>query len=130
MEEARAQQERLPLPDEPVEARAEWRAFIEDDPEEGLRRVNEGRPLSDLLWEEWGEELATAGMDRERFVGITRGYADEVRLWVMGERVWAHCVAGLRGRLLRRLPRKDKGQETVAFATERNLAGSAPGGSV
>lgn len=101
----------LILPPEPAESRAEARAFIEETPEEGMRLVNAGNPLADLLWEEWGEELADAGMDRERFLEITRGYAGEVRLWVMGERVWEHCVAGLKGRILRRLPDERHEQE-------------------
>jgi len=101
----------LVLPDEPREQRAEARALIEDSPEKGMRLVNAGHPLADLLWEEWGAELIGAGMDRERFLKITRGYAGEIRLWVMGERPWDHCVAGLAGRLRRRLPRKDERQE-------------------
>jgi len=101
----------LDLPEEPTELRAETRALIENSPEEGIRLVNEGHPLADLLWEEWGAKLVGAGMDREGFVRITRGYAGEIRLWVMGERTWDHCVAGLAGRVLRRLPRRGEKQE-------------------
>jgi hypothetical protein len=43
-------------------------------------------------------------MDYDRFAEISRGYAGEFRLWVVGERPWDHCAAGLAGRLLRRLP--------------------------
>ena len=39
-----------------------------------------------------------------RFLEISRSYAGEFRLWVVGERPWNHCAAGLAGRLLRRLP--------------------------
>ncbi|MDQ4063504.1 MAG: hypothetical protein M3122_06365, partial [Actinomycetota bacterium] len=74
------------------------------------RLIRAGYPLAELLWEEWGAELLEAGMKRERFDEITRGYAGEIRLWVMGERPWNHCVAGLAGRVLRRLPRQDKNQ--------------------
>ncbi len=102
--------ERLILPDEPRELRAETRALLEEDPEEGARVINTGRPLAELLWEEWDAELLEAGMQRERFDEITRGYAGEIRLWVVGERPWEHCVAGLAGRVLRRLPRQDKNQ--------------------
>ncbi len=101
----------LPRPPEPAELRAETRALIEDSPEEGIRLVNEGYPLTDLLWEEWGVELEEAGMGYERFLQITRGYAGEIRLWVMGERPWEHCVSGLAGRVLRRLPNKNRNQE-------------------
>ena len=110
----------LPSPPEPTDLRAETRALIEDSPEEGISLVNAGHPLADLLWEEWGEELEGAGMGYERFLQITRGYAGEIRLWVMGERPWDHCVAGLAGRLLRRLPDKRREQEpALACSGER-----------
>ena len=35
---------------------------------------------------------------------IARGYSGELRLWVVGERPWDQCVAGLAGRVRRRLP--------------------------
>ena len=103
----------LTLPDEPVQLRAETRALIEDSPEEGIRLVNAGHPLADLLWKEWGAKLEEAGMDRERFLQVIRGYAGEIRLWVMGERPWEHCITGLAGRVLRRLPRQNREQEPV-----------------
>jgi hypothetical protein len=43
-------------------------------------------------------------MGHDRFIEISRGYADELRLWVVGERPWDHCAAGLAGRVQRRLP--------------------------
>ena len=43
-------------------------------------------------------------MGHDRFLQISRGYADELRLWVVGERPWDHCAAGLAGRVQRRLP--------------------------
>ena len=103
--------ERLIPLEEPLKPRAETRALIEDSPEEGMRLVNAGQPLAELLWEEWGAALCEAGMDRERFVEIARGYSGEIRLWAMGERPWDHCVAGLAGRVLRRLPRRDEKPE-------------------
>jgi hypothetical protein len=103
--------EELPLPPEPAELRAETRALIENSPEEGIRLVNDARFIADLLWEEWGAELEGACMGYERFLQITRGYAGEIWLWVMGERPWDQCVAGLAGRLLRRLPRRGEKQE-------------------
>jgi hypothetical protein len=102
----------LPLPPEPAELRAETRALVEDSPGEGIRLINEARFLADLLWMEWAEKLEGADMGYERFLQIARGYADEIRLWVVGERPWDHCVAGLAGRTLRRLP--DKGREQGA----------------
>lgn len=94
----------LPLPDEPTDLKDETRAFLEDSPEEGSRLIAEAAFVSDLLWEEWGTELEGAGMGHDRFMQISRSYAGELRLWVVGERPWDHCAAGLRGRLLRRLP--------------------------
>jgi hypothetical protein len=92
------------LPDEPEGLRADTRALIEESPEEGSRVVGDARFLADPLWREWGEGLEDAGMGYERFLSIARGYAAELRLWVVGERPWDHCVAGLAGRVWRRLP--------------------------
>ncbi len=104
---------KLVLPDEPAELRAETRMLIEESPEEGIRLVNAGHPLADLLWKEWGAELEGAGMGYERFLQITRGYAGEIWLWVMGERPWDHCISGLAGRVRRRLPRQNREQEST-----------------
>ncbi len=81
-----------------------------------MRLVEAGQPLADLLWEEWGEELEGAGMDRERFHEIAASYSGEIWLWAMGERPWEHCVAGLAGRVLRRLPRRCEEQELAGTA--------------
>jgi hypothetical protein len=94
----------LPLPEEPTELRAETRGLLEYSPEEGARIINDGAFVSDLLWQEWGEGLRGAGMQHGRFREIACGYAGELRLWVVGERPWDHCVAGLAGRVWRRLP--------------------------
>ena len=95
---------RLPLPEEPAELKAETRALLEESPEEGSRLIADATFVSDLLWEEWRADLEGAGMGHDRFLEISRSYAGELRLWVVGERPWDHCAAGLRGRLLRRLP--------------------------
>ncbi len=109
---------KLAPPDEPLESRAEARALLEEDPEEGMRLVRAGYPLADLLWKEWGEELKEACMDRERYGQIVRSYSDELRLWVMGERIWEHCVAGLAGRLRRRVPRRSGSNEPTLVCSE------------
>ena len=96
---------KLSIPPEPVELRARTRALLEDSPEEGARVVHDARFVADPLWDGWGGKLRDAGVDYERFLGISRGYAGELRLWVVGERPWEHCAAGLAGRVLRRLPR-------------------------
>jgi hypothetical protein len=96
--------ERLSLPDEPTRLKAETRALLEESPGEGSRLIADAAFVSDLLWKEWGTELEDVGMDYDRFLEVSRGYAGEFRLWVVGERPWNHCAAGLAGRLLRRLP--------------------------
>jgi hypothetical protein len=97
-------QKSLPLREEPVELRAETRALLEESPEEGSRLIGEAAFVADLLWADWGGLLEPAGMPYDRFLQISRGYADELRLWVVGERPWDHCAAGLAGRVQRRLP--------------------------
>jgi hypothetical protein len=97
----------LPVPDEPKDLKMETRALLEESPEEGSRVVEDATFVADLLWEEWGEDLEEAGMDHERFLEVSRGYAAEFRLWVVGERPWNHCAAGLAGRSLRRLPARE-----------------------
>ena len=96
----------LPLPEEPVELRTETRALLEDWPEDGARVIDDATFVAHPLWDQWGEDLEGAGMVRDRFVEIARGYSGELRLWVVGERPWDHCVAGLAGRVWRRLPRR------------------------
>ena len=97
-------QKSLPLRKEPVELRAETRALLEESPEEGSRLIGDAAFVADLLWEDWRGTLERQGMGRDRFLEIARGYADELRLWVVGERPWDHCASGLAGRVQRRLP--------------------------
>ena len=100
----REAQRTLPLPEEPTRLRAETRALLEDSPKEGTRLINDAAFVSDLFWQEWGAGLLGVGMGQDRFREIARGYAGELRLWVVGERPWDHCAAGLAGRVSRRLP--------------------------
>jgi hypothetical protein len=95
---------RLSVPVEPVEIKARTRTLLEDSPEEGSRVIAEAAFVSDLLWEKWGADLEGAGMGYDRFLEISRSYAGEFRFWIVGERPWDHCAAGLAGRLVRRLP--------------------------
>ena len=94
----------LPLPEEPADLRAKTRALLEDGPEEGARVIGDAAFVADLLWQEWREELEDAGMSHDHFLEIARSYSGELRLWVVGERPWDHCAAGLAGRVRRRLP--------------------------
>jgi hypothetical protein len=95
------------LPGQPAQLRAEMRALLEERPEEGARVLSDARFVADLLWDEWRGDLEAAGMSRDRFLEVARGYSDELRLWVLGERPWDHCAAGLAGRVRRRLPVPD-----------------------
>ena len=97
----------LPVPDEPEDLKSETRALLEESPEDGGRVVEDATFVADLLWEEWRVDLEGAGMAHDRFLEISRGYAAEFRLWVVGERPWNHCAAGLAGRALRRLPARE-----------------------
>ena len=94
----------LAIPPEPVRLRARTRALAEQDPAEGLARVADGRWLAGPLWRLWGPELRAAGLTRAAFGRIVACYGRELWLWVMGERTWAQCAAGLAGRVRRRLP--------------------------
>lgn len=105
--------EGLPVPEEPVELRDETRSLLEDSPEEGARVVGGADFVADLLWNEWSGTLEASGMGHDRFVEIARGYSGELRLWVVGERPWDHCVAGLAGRARRRLPARKTIQAEV-----------------
>ena len=94
----------LPMPPEPLELRADTRALLEETPEDGMKIINDARFVAEPLWEEWGDALEEAGMSYETFLTIARSYAGELRLWVVGERIWEHCAAGFAGRVTRRLP--------------------------
>ena len=94
---------RLEQPDEPVEMRnglrdallegADWREGFSSDICIGV-----------FLWERWRPALEPVGMDRESFVDVVIGCGRELWLWLMGERPWDQFVAGLAGRVSRRLP--------------------------
>jgi hypothetical protein len=101
---------RLSVPDEPTDLKTRIRVLLEDSPEEGGRVIADAAFVSDLLWEEWKSDLEGAGMGYDRFLEILQSYTGELRFWVVGERPWDHCAAGLAGRLLRRLP---AGQATI-----------------
>ena len=94
----------LPLPEEPTALKRETRTLLEQAPEAGMALVVAGEWIAAPLWDHWQALLEPRGMDRARFLDIVIGYQNELRLWVMGERPWDHCVAGLAGRVLRRMP--------------------------
>ena len=104
------------MPEEPVELKTKTRSLLEESPAEGAKLIEEMDFLARLLWEEWGEELESAGIEYEGFLKLARGYAGEVRLWAVGERPWEHCVFGLAGRVRRRS--KAPVPEGVSLTTE------------
>ena len=93
----------LPLPEEPRSLKTLVRTLLEQAPEEGLPLVLAGDWIADPLWECWGETLERRDMDRAKFGQIVAGYANELRLWVVGERPWEQAAGGLAGRVARRL---------------------------
>ena len=109
----------LPMPSEPLRLRADTRALLEENPEDGMKTIGAARFVADPLWEEWGDELEEAGMAYDAFLKIARSYAGELRLWVVGERIWEHCAMGLAGRVTRRLPDAGCEQELATAGASR-----------
>jgi len=93
----------LTLPEEPRALKSMARTLLDQAPETGLPLVLGGEWVADPLWEGWGDLLRERGMDRERFGQIVAGYGNELRLWVVGERLWQQSISGLAGRVERRL---------------------------
>jgi hypothetical protein len=93
----------LPFPDEPLELRARIRLLLERSPGEGQQLLQAGDWIAGPLWRSWQDQLEPCGVDAERFRHLVIAYRNELRLWVMGERPWRHCVEGLIGRISRRL---------------------------
>ena len=74
-------------------AGTDWRDGFSDDVCIGL-----------WLWERWRPALEPVGLDREAFVDVIISYRRELWFWLIGERTWEQCIAGLAGRVARRLP--------------------------
>ena len=91
----------LHLPDEPFAHRLAWRnAVLGNEP---LADVVAHR-VAPWLWARWSA-LRTAGVDEASFVRVAIAYRRELWLWLLGDRTWAQCCAGLIGRVDRRVPR-------------------------
>lgn len=94
----------LRLPGEPLELKVATRMLLEHDPDGGRQQLEDEDWLVPYLWAHWGPALTEEGFGRDDLLRVARGYGDELRLWVMGERTWPHCISGLAGRVQRRLP--------------------------
>lgn len=93
----------LLLPEEPLKLKLRIRAELEADPVAGNEKIRDATFLAQPLWKGWGKKLRAQGMQRRHFFAVARGYAPEIRLWIVGERPWEHCVSGLAGRVRRRV---------------------------
>jgi hypothetical protein len=92
----------LTAPAEPLELRERTRALAEQDPAGALALLDRGEWIAGPLWDCWGAALARAGLRRQDLLGVLVDYRRELWLWLMGERTWAQCAAGLAGRIRRR----------------------------
>lgn len=93
----------LIIPEEPLRLKLQTRAELESDPESGDAKIRDATFLAQPLWKDWGPALRGRGMKRREFFAAARGYSQEIRLWVVGERPWEHCASGLIGRVGRRV---------------------------
>lgn len=102
--------EALVPPPEPTELRRLLRQTLLDGPEGWHTDEEKRRPLCDWLWAQWATELTARGVQRRQLGDIVAGYRQELWLWLMGERTWAHTAEGLIGRIRRRAPMGTEGQ--------------------
>lgn len=120
----------LSFPEEPRALRAETRSLLQRAPAAGQQVLEAGEWIAAPLWEIWRDPLEGRGMPRQRFVEIVASYRNELRLWVMGERPWDHCLVGLIGRISRRVPDGEDLVRDICLSGEqdgrRHLAGEQP----
>lgn len=93
---------RLHLPDEPLGRRERWLAAVLDG-EDLASVVGGGDGVAGWLWARWSV-LGSFGIGARTFEAAVVDYRREIGFWLVGERLWEQCCAGLIGRLLRRLP--------------------------
>ena len=88
----------LPFSDEPAELRDRLRALAAVAPVQARSRLaQEVAAIAAGELRLLGDSTAAIDVD-----AICRGYQRELWLWLVGERTWAQCANGLRGRLRRR----------------------------
>lgn len=93
----------LHVPDEPTGRLDAWRAALQRG-EELTAVVGGPDGIAEWLWPRWSV-LGRTGMSAADLRTVALGYRRELWLWLVGDRTWAHCCAGLIGRLRRRQPR-------------------------
>jgi hypothetical protein len=94
---------RLPVPDEPEALGRQVRDAVLDGG--GLHEAVRGEGgIGPWLWDAWRAELEPAGIGSEAFFDVVEGYKREIWFWLLGDRRWASMIAGLSGRLARRVP--------------------------
>lgn len=93
----------LPVPEEPTALRRRVRTLLESSPTEAEELLRSANWIADPLWDAWRQPLECRGMARECFRHLVAAYRNELRLWVIGERPWDHCIDGLIGRVSRRV---------------------------
>jgi hypothetical protein len=94
---------RLEFPEEPVEIKAGLRDALLDgrDWREGF---SNDICIGVWLWRQWQPALEPEGLSREEFVEAVIADKRELWLWLNGDRQWLQFLAGLAGRIVRRLP--------------------------
>jgi hypothetical protein len=92
---------RLHTPSPPADQQR-WRDAVLEGEDLADVLAGPGGPI-EWLWRRW-RTLEREGLDFEAFAAIVLAYRRELWLWMAGERTWAHCCAGLIGRIERRLP--------------------------
>lgn len=70
-----------------------------------MAREEAARRLAAWLWRRWRPTLSALGVSAGGFRGVVLDAAQEVWLWVMGDRPFDQVLAAIAGRTLRRFPR-------------------------
>lgn len=94
----------LEAPPEPVELKHRLRRRVLDRPGTWHGRAAKTGLFVDWAWEQWAPTLTAWGVTHSQLGDVVGGYRQELWLWLMGERTWAHTVEGLIGRVRRRTP--------------------------
>jgi len=92
----------LHVPDEPIGRRDAWRRVVLDGTDL-VDVICSPEGIAQWLWTRWSV-LGRVGTSAEDLSAVTLGYRREVWLWLVGDRTWEQCCAGLIGRLRRRQP--------------------------